>query len=58
MEYRSLRRGPFWWRTSEGQTVYYVTIRDGRNNLRHAWIRCGGWLAGLFSDQVDVRWDE
>jgi len=57
-EYRWFRRGPFFWWTSKGQEVFYVTIRtmDGRH--RRGWVRCGGWLLGVFSDQADVQWDE
>ena len=56
-EYRWIARGPFFWTTSKGQTVYRVTIEDGRGNVRKGWVRCGSWLAGLWSHRVDVRWD-
>jgi hypothetical protein len=35
-----------------------VTIEDGRGSIRKGWVRCGTWLAGLWSRQVDVRWDD
>lgn len=57
-EHRHLVRGPFFWTTSKGQTVYRVTIEDTGGRLRSGWVRCGSWLAGLLSDKVQVKWDE
>ena len=57
-EYRNFARGPYFWTTSKGQTVYYVTVRDGRGNLRSGWVRCGGWFLGLMTDQAEVRWED
>jgi hypothetical protein len=57
-QYRWLVRGPFFWTTSKGQTVYRVTVEDARGNVRKGWVRCGSWLAGLWSHRIDVRWDE
>jgi hypothetical protein len=56
-QYRYFFKGPFFWTTSEGQTVYYVTIEDGQGHRRSGFVRCGGWLLGLLSDNVEVRWD-
>ena len=57
-EYRNFSKGPFFWTSSKGQTVYYVTVRDGSGNVRSGWVRCGGWLLGLMSDKAEVRWDD
>lgn len=57
-EYRSLIRGPFFWTTSRGQTVYYVTVRDGHGTERSGWVRCGGWFLGLMTDKAEVRWED
>ena len=57
-EYRTFFRGPFFWTTTKGQTVYYVTVEDTPGNRRAGWVRCGGWWFGLMSDAVEVRWDE
>ena len=57
-EYRSFRRGPFFWTTSKGQTVYYVTVRDSTGNQRSGWVRCGGWFLGLMADKAEVRWED
>ena len=57
-EYRSFFKGPFFWTTSRGQTVYYVTVEDAEGNRRSGWVRCGGWFLGLLSDNVEVRWED
>jgi hypothetical protein len=56
-EPRYLRTGPYFWRHSRGQQVYYVTIADEHGRPRAAYLRLGGWFLGLFSDQVDVTWE-
>jgi hypothetical protein len=57
-EHRWLLTGPFWWRKSEHQAVYYVTVRTRGGQVRRGWIRCGGWFLGLWSNAADVEWDE
>jgi hypothetical protein len=56
-ESRTFLRGPMFWTTSKGQTVYRITVRDQYGSQRTGWIRCGGRWMGLHSDKVDVRWD-
>jgi hypothetical protein len=56
-EYRHVFRGPFFWSSSKGQTVYRVTV-EGKDRVRTGWVRCGGWFLGLLSDHAEVRWDE
>jgi hypothetical protein len=59
MDYRILRRGPFFWTISRNQTVYRVTVVDRNSNSRRGWVRCGDWFWGvLLSDNVEVRWDD
>jgi hypothetical protein len=55
-EYRYLFKGPFFWTSSKGQTVYYVKVQDRDGNVRTGWVRCGGWWLGLMSDKTEVRW--
>ena len=57
-EYCYLRKGPFFWTSSRGQTVYYVTLEDVQGNQQHGWVRCGSWFFGLLSDNVEVRWED
>ncbi len=57
-EYRNFFKGPFFWTSSKGQTVYYVTVEDRAGHRRNGWVRCGGWFLGLLSNDVEVRWDE
>ena len=56
-EYRNFMKGPFFWTTSEGQTVYHVTVRLNSGEVRTGWVKCGGWMLGLWSDKAEVRWD-
>jgi hypothetical protein len=56
-EYRVFRRGPFFWTSSKGQTVYYVETRDRLGVPRSGWVRCGSWWWGLWSDETEVRWE-
>ena len=53
-----LSKGPFFWTTSDGQTVYRVTVEDSAGQTRRGWVRCGSWLGGLLSEQIEVRWDD
>ena len=55
---RFLRRGSFFWTTSKGQEVFYVTVRDAHGNRRSGYVRVGGWFVGMLSDNVEVRWDD
>jgi len=55
---RPFVRGPFFLRSDPRQTVYNVTIRDQSGQDRSAWVRCGGWLLGLVSDDIEVVWDQ
>jgi hypothetical protein len=57
-EYRTFFKGPFFWTSTKGQTVYYVVVEDSAGNRRRGWVRCGGWWFGLLSDNVEVRWDD
>jgi hypothetical protein len=56
-EYRNFFKGPFFWTSTRGQTVYYVVVEDSVGNQRSGWVRCGSWWFGLLSDNVEVRWD-
>lgn len=50
-------KGPFFWTTSKGQDVYYVTVEDRSGRTRTAYVRVGGMFLGMFSDNVEVRWE-
>ncbi|MBN1484265.1 MAG: hypothetical protein JXA37_06040 [Chloroflexia bacterium] len=56
-EMRWFSRGPMFWTTSRGQTVYYVELLDLQGMPRPAWVRCGSFWWGLFSRQVEVQWE-
>ena len=46
------------WFTSRNQTVYRITVRNPAGETRTGWARCGNWLVGLWSNEVDVQWDD
>ena len=56
-EYRFFK-GPYFWTSTKGQTVYYVVVEDPDGNTRSGWVRCGSWWFGLLSDKVQVCWDD
>ena len=56
--FRWFRRGPFFWTSSNVQTVYYVTVEDTMGRPRTGWVRCGGWYLGLWSDKAEVQWED
>jgi len=51
-------KGPFFWTTTVGQVVYYVKLRTSDGQEKQGWVRCGGWLWGVATDEAVVRWDE
>lgn len=51
-------KGPFFWSSSRGQTVYHVVVADESGRQREGWVRCGSWWGGLLSSQVEVQWKE
>lgn len=57
-EPRYLRTGPYFWRHSRSQQIYYVTITDASGRSRAAYLRLGHWFFGLFSDTLDVTWED
>ncbi len=52
-----LAAGPFTLRRFRGQTVYRIHIRDANGRESRGWVRCGGWLLGILSDDIKVQWD-
>ena len=57
-EYRSIRRGPFWWHACVGVLVYRVTVEDGDGRTRTAWFRYQKDLFTLLKEHVTVEWDD
>jgi len=55
--YRNFAKGPFFWTSARGQAVYHVTVRDQQGQIHSGWVRCGGWITGLWSDKAEVRWE-
>jgi type II secretory pathway pseudopilin PulG len=55
---RYYRRGPFLWKASNSQDVYYVTIWDRQSQkIRSGYVCCGSYWFGVITDKVTVIWD-
>ena len=55
---RIIRKGPFFWTSSQSQIIYRVTVQDPYGNMHRGWVRCGSYLVGPWRNMVDVRWDD
>ena len=49
---------PFFWTTSKTQVVYRIVVSDAAGQQRSGYARVGGFMTGLLSEKVDVRWDD
>ena len=56
-EQRWFRKGPYFWKSSKNQQVWYLTLIDPQGMQRRAWVRCGGHFWGMFKDAIDVEWE-
>ena len=56
-EYRWVKRGPDFISSINHQRIFYVTVKDESGNIRRCWIKVGGFLFGILSDKMDVRWE-
>ncbi len=54
---RNFFRGPFFWMTSNVQSVYRIEVQDRQGLRRSGWLRTGTyWWPS--TEPIDVRWDE
>ena len=51
-------RGPFWWRTSDQQMVYRIVVQDQAGQVRRGYARVGGWVFGVLTPKIAVKWDD
>jgi hypothetical protein len=51
-----LRFPPFWF--THAQYIFRITVQDASGAHRNGWVRIGGWVSGLFSDEIKVVWDD
>jgi len=57
-EQRHLKTGPFFLSTrSRLQHVFYVTLEDKEGNQSKAWIKVGGVILGLLSNEIEIKWE-
>jgi hypothetical protein len=61
-EERYFFKGPYFWTNFwfawSRPAVFYVAVEDTHGIPRHCWVRWGSWLAGIFSDKIEVVWEE
>lgn len=57
-EWRWFRKGPYFWKSSKNQHVYYFIAADEDGRQRYGWARCGGFWLGLLTSEIDVIWDD
>ncbi len=48
---------PWMMSRSPMQLIFYVKLRGPDGRIRRAWLLCGGWFLGTWTDRVVVRWD-
>ena len=53
---RMLLRGPFFFTSSNSQTVFRIRVRDAAGGIHSGWLRYGGWWLGALSGRIEVRW--
>ena len=57
-ELRHFKTGPFFLSTrSRLQHVFYVTLEDKEGKQSKAWIKVGGVILGLLSNEIEVKWE-
>ncbi len=42
---------------SKVQLIFRVTVQSADGMIRHGWALVGDWIIGLWSEQVQVKWD-
>jgi hypothetical protein len=57
-KYRWFSRGPMALDTSTHQRIFAVILTTPDGESRAAWVRAGGWMFGLLSSEITVRWEE
>jgi len=59
---RSRRRwvfkGPFFWKSTSGQMVFRVEVRDPHGRERIGWVLCGNYVTGMTTGETSEIWDE
>ena len=58
LKHRWLFKGPYFWDHTRYQPVFRVRVRDCHGEERSGWVRCGGGLTGVFTDEASVIWDD
>jgi hypothetical protein len=54
-----LNRGPYTLDLlHKGCPVFYVEVCAPSGRVSRGWFRCGGRVAGVLKDEIDIHWDE
>ena len=51
-----INRGPFFL-SSKMQAIHRIIVQDAEGIQHSGWVKCGNFLQGVFSDEVEVKWD-
>ncbi len=50
---------PFWAALNQrNRTLYRITVADSVGNRMSGYALCGGAFLGMWSDRVEVKWDD
>lgn len=58
IDHKIFWKGPFNWGSGRGQKVFFVTVKDSSNKTKDAYICCGNYWLGGFTNKLNVIWDE
>lgn len=51
-------KGPFFWKSTSGQVVFRVKVRDLQGYERTGWVLCGNYVTGMVTEQTSEIWDK
>lgn len=51
-------KGPFFWKSTSGQVVFRVRVRDLHGHEQTGWVLCGNYVTGMVTAQTSGIWDE
>ena len=58
-EHRFWMKGPFFFRSNNGNAVYYIVVQNTTGGTKRGFARCGSFWWGMWlSDEVTVEWDD
>lgn len=60
LAFKAVVSGPreWMWTSSSRQVLYSVRVLDKNGQERRGWVRCGTFWNGIFSDKIEVKWED